>query len=126
MKHMTTSRSVVAGTLLLSVGVLVLAQAPQGAGQNPPLPQTQGINTIRPDYELGANDQILIGVPEVEELNQRPFRIDADGFINIGPLGIGRIRAAGLTVRALEAELTTKLRDYIRDPHVNITVVVFR
>ena len=105
--------------------LLALAQAPLGADRTPLRLPRRSINTVRPDYELGPNDQILIGVPEAEEINQRPFRIDADGFINIAAW-IGRIRAAGLTVRGLEAELTTRLRDYIRDPHVNITVVQFR
>lgn len=103
-----------------------MAQVPQGVGQNtPPIP-AQAINSVRPDYVLGPNDQILIGVPEAEEIDQRPFRIDADGFINIGALSIGRIRAATLTVRELEVALTAKLREYIRDPHVIITVVQFR
>jgi polysaccharide export outer membrane protein len=123
---MTTRRSLVVGCVLAGVSVCALAQVPQGAAQNPPPNPAQAINTVRPDYELGPNDQILIGVPEAEELNNRPFRIDADGFINIGALGIGRVRAAGMTVRALEGDLTTRLRDYIRDPHLTITVVQFR
>jgi polysaccharide export outer membrane protein len=123
---MTNRRTLLVCSVQLAVSVLALAQAPQGAGQNTPPNPAQSINSVRPDYELAPSDQILIGVPESEEINQRPFRIDAEGFINIGALGIGRIRAAGLTVRALEAELTTRLREYIRDPHVNITVTQFR
>lgn len=102
---------------LAAMSTLALAQIPQGAGQN----AAQAINTVRPDYELGPNDQILIGVPELDEINQRPFRIDADGFINL-PL-IGRVRAGGLLVQGLETELTTRFRDFARDPHVSVTVV---
>jgi len=102
--------------------MLAVAQAPQGAGQNSP--PTQLTNPVRPDYELGPNDQILISLPELEEINQRPFRIDADGFINV-PL-IGRVRAGSLLVRGLEAELTTRAREFARDPHVTITVVQYR
>jgi polysaccharide export outer membrane protein len=99
------------------------AQVPQ-AGQNAPANPPQSINSLRPDYELGPNDQILIGVPQAQEINQRPFRIDSDGFIDL-PL-VGRVQAAGLTVRGLETALTAKLRDYIREPQVSITVVQFR
>lgn len=106
------------------MSVLALAQVPQGAGQN--VPQGPAQPLLRPDYELGPNDQILIGVPEADEINQRPFRIDPDGFINIPALGIGRVRAGGLTVRALEVELTMRLGEFIREPHVNITVTAFR
>jgi polysaccharide export outer membrane protein len=102
------------------MSTLALAQIPQGAGQN----AAQATNAVRPDYELGPNDQILIGVPELDEINQRPFRIDADGFINL-PL-VGRVRAGGLLVRGLETELTTRFRDFARDPHVSVTVVQYR
>lgn len=82
------------------------------------------VESIRPDYELGPNDQILIGVPQSQEIDQRPFRIDSDGNIEL-PL-VGRVHAAGLTVRGLETLLASRLRDYIRDPRVTITVVQFR
>ena len=39
---------------------------------------------------------------------------------------IGRVRADGLTVQALEAEITTRLREFIRQPLVSITVTQFR
>jgi polysaccharide export outer membrane protein len=104
--------------------MLALAQAPQGAGQNAFQNPAQAINAVRPDYELGPNDQIMISLPELEEINQRPFRIDADGFINV-PL-IGRVKAGGLLVRGLEAEITTRARDFARDPHVTIQLVQYR
>jgi polysaccharide export outer membrane protein len=93
-------------------------QVPQ-TGQAPRM-----IESVRPDYELGPNDQFLIGVPQAQEINQRPFRIDSDGFIDL-PL-VGRVHAAGLTVRGLETLLTTKLADFIRQPQVTITMVQFR
>ena len=39
---------------------------------------------------------------------------------------MGRVRASGLTVQELEAELTTRLREFIREPLVSITVTTFR
>jgi polysaccharide export outer membrane protein len=133
--------------LLLSAGVLsVQAQPPQppaepapAQGQNPqqrpldnanpsqqppPVPRELPQDAIRPNYVLGPNDQILVRAPQAEEINERPFRIDAEGNINL-PL-LGRIRAGGMTVQELEADLTRRLREYVREPQVIITVVQFR
>lgn len=110
--------------LLAIAGISPLQLA---VGQNPPgavVNQAQPINPVRPDYVLGSNDQILIRVPQATEINERPFRVDSDGFITL-PI-VGRVRAAGLTVQALEADLTMRLREYIREPQVSITVTQFR
>jgi polysaccharide biosynthesis/export protein len=81
-------------------------------------------DTIRPNYVLGPNDQILIRAPEAEEIDQKPFRIDADGNINL-PL-VGRVHAAGMTLQELETDLVKRLREYIREPQVFVTPVQFR
>jgi len=78
---------------------------------------------IRPNYVLGPNDQVLVRAPNVEELNERPFRIDADGFVTL-PL-IGRVQAGGQTVQGLETDVTEKLRQFVREPQIAITVVQF-
>jgi polysaccharide export outer membrane protein len=119
---MTNCRTIIGFGALLLMGVAALGQAlqPQQAPTGPP----RIAESVRPDYELGPNDQFLIGVPQAQEINQRPFRIDSDGFIDL-PL-VGRVHAAGLTVRGLETLLTTKLADYIRQPQVTITMVQFR
>ena len=111
------SKAIGLGTLL--VVALASAQA-QNQAPNAQPPVAQGLTTLRPDYELGPNDQILITVPEAPEINGRPFRIDSDGNIDL-PL-INRVHAAGLTVRGLENVVTTQLRDFVREPRVSITV----
>jgi len=118
-----SSRSLLFGAVCLAVCVAASAQ-PQPAGQNPQGNPAQGLNTLQPDYELGPNDQILITVPEATEINGRPFRIAADGYIDL-PL-INRVHAAGLTVRGLETVITTQLRDYVLNPRVSVTVTQFR
>jgi polysaccharide biosynthesis/export protein len=115
--------------LLVATGILGFGQVqqPGGLAQNQPLPAGNGAQApvaIRPDYVLGPNDQILIRVPQSDEINEKPFRIATDGFIDL-PLA-GRIKAEGLTVQALEAEVTNRLREYIRQPLVSITVTQFR
>lgn len=108
-------------------------QAPAGqpAGQQPtsapaqtPAPRDLPPDSIRPNYMLGPSDQILIRCPQAEEINEKPFRIDAEGNLNL-PL-IGKIRAGGLSQQELEAEVTRRLKEYIRDPQVIINVTQFR
>jgi polysaccharide export outer membrane protein len=119
-EDMTSRRSIVVCCVLIAGSLFAVAQVPQGAPPNP----APAVSSFRPDYVLGPNDQIVIGVPELEEINQRPFRVDSDGFINL-PL-IGRVRAGGLLVQGLEAELTTRARDFARDPHVTVQLVQYR
>jgi polysaccharide biosynthesis/export protein len=102
-------------------GQTIQGQNPVGQQQVPP---QQVLPAIRPNYVLGSNDQILIRAPGVEEINERPFRVDTEGFITL-PL-IGRVRATGLTVQALEADITERLRQYVREPQVTITMTQFR
>ena len=110
--------------LLLAVSFML----PEAQAQNGPSPtaspQSQSAApVIRPNYVLGVNDQLLIRAPQAAEINERPFRVDADGFITL-PL-VGRVRAGGTTVQDLEAELVKRLREYIREPQVIVTVVQF-
>jgi polysaccharide export outer membrane protein len=126
-------------TLILASSLLAVAQTPaqqQPPGQQqPPADTGQNPNqaapprelppdSIRPNYVLGPNDQILIRAPQTEEINEKPFRLDSEGYINL-PL-VGRVRAGGMTQQELEVELVRRLKEYIRDPQVIITVVQFR
>ncbi len=98
---MVTSRALKASWFAVLFTSLGVAQQPQPGQVTPAPAQTNPTqpgptqpaelppDSIRPNYVLGPNDQILIRAPGVEEINERPFRIDAEGFINL-PL-IGRI-----------------------------------
>jgi polysaccharide export outer membrane protein len=90
----------------------------QGQGQQQPIQQLPP-DAIRPNYVLAPNDQITIRAPEAEEIDNRTFRIDGDGNINL-PL-VGHVHAAGMSVQELEADLIKRLREYIREPQVFIT-----
>lgn len=94
---------------------------PSDNAQAPAQPLVQQLppDSIRPNYVLAPNDQITIRAPEAEEIDNRPFKIDGEGNINL-PL-VGRIHAAGMTVQELEADLVKRLREYIREPQVFIT-----
>jgi polysaccharide export outer membrane protein len=98
---------------------------PPQAGAQPPAPAREDSSSpIRSSYALGPNDQITIRAFEVEEINDRPFRIDGDGYVNL-PL-LGRVKLAGLTVQEAEQQLTTLLKKYVKEPQVLITVTQFR
>jgi len=105
-------------------------QNPQRPAENNPNQQPPALarelpqDAIRPNYVLGPNDQVLIRAPQAEEINEKPFRIDADGNVNL-PL-LGRLRVGGMTVQELEVDLVRRLREYIREPQVIVTVVQFR
>ena len=130
----TRQQSTVCSLLVLSLAASfpVFAQqappqatTPANTPQNAAQPAQQlPTDTIRPNYVLGTNDQVLIRAPEAEEIDNRPFRIDADGNVNL-PL-VGKIHAAGMSVQEMEADLVKRLREYIREPQVFVQVVQYR
>jgi polysaccharide export outer membrane protein len=74
-----------------------------------------------PEYALGNGDQIVIHVTDLDDISDKPLRIDPNGFIDL-PLA-GRIQAKGLSLEALKAELKTKLSKYITNPQISINLV---
>ncbi len=71
-----------------------------------------------PTYVLGPDDQVTIHVVESDEINGKAYRVDEKGNLDL-PF-IGSLRVAGLTVHQVEAQVTDKLRVYIRDPQVSV------
>src|SRR5205809_3820822 len=91
--------------------------------QQPIREQTSATGRL-PHYILGPNDEIVILSLHAEEIANKPIRITTSGDINL--LMIGRIHVAGMTLEALEAEVTERLKAYIRRPDVTINVTQFR
>ena len=75
-------------------------------------------------YVLGPDDQIVIHAIDAPEISDKPFLIGMNGNVTL-PL-IGRVQAGGLTVEQLETELNTRLKKYVQDPQVSVTVAEFR
>lgn len=71
-------------------------------------------------YVLGPEDLISIRILEAQDIADKPLRIDSRGYIEL-PLA-GRCLAGGLTVEQLQQELSSRLKTYIRDPHISITI----
>jgi polysaccharide export outer membrane protein len=98
---MTAFLRVFAGVMLLSVGALA---------------QT--------DYTIGAQDVLTITVYDQAELSGK-FTVDPDGTLTF-PL-LGRVKAGGSTLRALEEDLRKRLADgYLRNPQVSVSMETYR
>lgn len=94
------------------------------AEATPQAASNRGNMQLRSAYILGPDDQITIQALEADEISNKPTRIDGNGNISL-PM-VGRLRAAGLTIEELEAELTARLKTYIQQPEVAISVTEFR
>ena len=75
-------------------------------------------------YAVGAQDVITISVFSQPDLSGK-FSVDADGVFTF-PL-IGRVKAGGLTLREVEAELRGMLaQGYLKNPQVTVSVDQYR
>lgn len=102
------------------IGVLFAAEQKPAAEASHAL---QSGTQTQSGYILGADDSLKIWALGVDEITDKPVRIDTSGFLDL-PL-IGRVHAAGLTVNQLEANLIQRLSSEIRDPRVSVEVVDF-
>ncbi len=84
----------------------------------------EAVSNTPTNYILGPNDQITLSVADLDEISNKPMRIDMRGDLNI-PLA-GRIHAEGLTPDQLESEIESALKKNLRDPHVVVNVSEFR
>lgn len=103
--------------LLAHLALPVTVQAAQG-------PAGSGEGDTAPGYKLGPDDVIAVKILDLEETSSESIRIDPGGQISL-PL-LGRVQAGGLTVAMLERELASRLKTYIRDPVVAVSVVEYR
>src|ERR1035441_9019975 len=76
---------------------------------------------VSASYLLGANDLISIHAMDADEINDKPIRIDEDGYIRL-PM-VGRIKASGLTLDQLQSVISDRLRTYIKNPQASVSVV---
>jgi polysaccharide export outer membrane protein len=72
-----------------------------------------------PEYRLGSEDVIESKVYKEPELTTVAV-VRPDGMISL-PLA-GEMRATGKTTAELETEVTSKLREFIEDPVVSVTI----
>lgn len=103
------------------LAVALLSQTPQPTPQVPAPPAAQA----QPDYVVGAQDVLNIAVLGEADLT-RPVAVEADGTFDF-PY-VGRVRAAGQTLRAIKALIEKKLVDggYYVAPQVSVEVAKYR
>jgi polysaccharide export outer membrane protein len=95
---------------LLSALALLLGLSSPGAAQN--------------DYVVGSQDVLTVTVFGEAELSGK-YTVEQDGTFTFPQLG--RVKAGGLTLRALEQDLKTKLADgYLRNPQVAVAIENYR
>ena len=105
----------------ISVGSFVYGQQP-----TPNTPQaTPGLDstTVRLSYTLTIGDQLIVRAQNVEEISDRPYRIDSEGFVTL-PLA-GKVQVANKTLEQVEADLIKRLSEYVKNPLVSVTVVQY-
>ena len=71
------------------------------------------------EFVIGPGDVLAINVWKEAEIS-KVVPVRSDGRISL-PL-IGELQSGGLTPRQLEAEITTRLKDYVADPSVTVVV----
>jgi polysaccharide export outer membrane protein len=74
-------------------------------------------------YLLGPDDEIVVHSPDIPDVNGKPMRLDPDGDLRL-PI-VGRVRAAGMTLEQLEAELVNRLKVFVHTPDVAVSVTEF-
>jgi polysaccharide biosynthesis/export protein len=75
-------------------------------------------------YVLGPEDQLSVHVVDLDDISEKPVRIDPNGYIEL-PL-VGRLHAAGLTVEQLRTALARQAAKYINSPQITINVLEYR
>jgi|26BtaG_2_1085354.scaffolds.fasta_scaffold00002_215 polysaccharide export outer membrane protein len=88
---------------------------------------SDNIESVRP-FNLIALSRPVTGVSNDMTISsgssqEVPYLVDSDGAIHFPVLGA--IQAQGLTPKELRENLTTQLKEYIKDPIVNIRILNF-
>jgi polysaccharide export outer membrane protein len=109
-KHLYAGFAILLGIVLLSFSTTLPAESSQVAKPT--------------DYVIGPQDVLTITSFDQEDLSNK-YPVDSDGTFTF-PL-IGRVKAGGLTLRELEAELKRLLKEgFFKDPQLSVGVEVYK
>src|SRR2546430_13211054 len=98
----------------LVVVAAMAAAAPVFAADPPALVATQT------EYKIHAGDQLLVGVYDDPKMPPVPITVTPDGKFSFPLIGI--LMAGGKTPEQLRVEMETKLRKYVAEPVVTVTI----
>lgn len=97
----------------------------------PALPETVAVPAIdaaslKTDagYVLGPDDQIAIHIVDMDEISDKPVRVDPNGYVDL-PL-VGRVRAAGSTVEQFKVNLTKVVKRFVTEPQISVNVTEYK
>lgn len=109
---------------LMSAAIALFAdgKSAPNLAPNPAGPSSVNLQT-RSQYVLGPDDTVKIWALGVDEISDKPVRIDTSGYVDL-PL-IGRVQAAGMSVEQFEAVLLKRLQSEVKDPRVSVELVDF-
>ncbi len=85
---------------------------------------SEGLAPAPDTYTLGPGDQIVVRVPDFEEIDNKSIPIDLKGSVNLPE--VGRIQASGLTTEQLEAVIAQRLKKYLVKPDVSVYLAEMR
>jgi len=99
---------------------------PPAATRSPMTPAKPSVPAQEEDvshYILGPDDQLKIWALGMEEISEKPVRVDPNGDIDL-PV-IGRVHARGLSLEALKGELIKRIAKEVLKPQVSVEIVDF-
>src|SRR5581483_326209 len=106
-------------TILLLHGCATPSATPAAALAGAPASANAARDAAGGDYQIGPEDLLEIAVWREKDL-QREVLVRPDGWLTF-PL-VGNVQAAGKTPLQLQTEITARLKKYIPDPVVTVTV----
>ena len=81
--------------------------------------ETNGV----PEYVLGFGDILEVNLRGLEQVKEK-ILVRSDGMVSFSM--VQNVRAAGLTLRELDEELTRALKKYLREPNIDVEVTDYR
>lgn len=115
--------------LAMVLSAMALLAGCAGRGSDLPLQTASAlgrdrVSPVDATYQLGVGDQIALTVYGETDLS-RTYAINPNGTIEV-PL-IGTVKAQGMTIDQLSAQIRTRLADgFLRNPSVTGSIVTYR
>jgi polysaccharide biosynthesis/export protein len=103
--------------------LFILASFTSSCAPSGGLAPTATTSTDTATYVIGAGDTLGVSVYQSPQLSEDSVAVRPDGKISI-PL-VQDIQAAGLTPDHLAQNITKRLTEYVKDPHVTVIVKSF-
>ncbi len=114
----------IGAVVVLIVTLFTALSAAQSPRPAPPAPPTAGATPVT-DYVVGPQDMLTITSYDQADLTGK-FTVEADGTFTY-PL-VGRVRAGGLTLRQVEAQVKKQLMDggFFRNPQITVAIEQYK